>query len=137
MRVVLDTNVIVAAFGTRGSCAELFARVLAAHEYGVDMNLIGEVERVLRTKFRLPEVRVAMARDLLTGTGVLVEPGPLGVRACRDPDDDRILALARAFAADVLVTGDDDLLVLHPWSGIAIVRPRDFWPMDRAAAVRG
>lgn len=127
MRVVLDTNVIVAAFGTRGSCAELFARVLAAHEYGVDMNLIGE----------LPEVRVAMARDLLTGTGVLVEPGPLGVRACRDPDDDRILALARAFAADVLVTGDDDLLVLHPWSGIAIVRPRDFWPMDRAAAVRG
>ncbi len=49
----------------------------------------------------------------------------------RDPDDDRILALARSFEADLLVTGDDDLLVLHPWEGIAIVRPREFWLRER------
>ena len=137
MRVVLDTNVIVAALATRGACAELFTRVLAAHEYGVDANLHAEVERVLRVKFRLPEERIRAARDLLASTGIAVESVPLPEPVCRDPDDDRILALALAFEAEVLVTGDDDLLVLHPWSGISILRPRDFGPMDRAAAGLG
>ena len=134
MRVVLDTNIIVAALATRGACAELFARVLAVHDYGVDANLHAEVERVLRVKFKLPDERIAAARELLASTGIAVDSVPLSQLACRDPDDDRILALALAFTAEVLVTGDDDLLLLHPWSGISIVRPRDFWPIDRAAA---
>ncbi len=131
MRVVLDSNVIVAAVATRGACAELFARVLAAHEYAVDDNLITEVGRVLRDKFRLPEDRVSDVRLLLTMTAAAVESAPLKAPVCRDPDDDRILALALAFQAEVLITGDEDLLVLHPWAGIPILRPRDFWPLDR------
>jgi putative PIN family toxin of toxin-antitoxin system len=130
--VVLDSNVIVAAVATRGACAELFARVLAAHEYAVDDNLVGEVARVLRDKIRLPEDRVAEVRRMLAMTGRVVQPPPLEAPVARDPDDDRILALALAFRAEVLVTGDADLLVLHPWSGIQIVRPREFWPLDRA-----
>jgi uncharacterized protein len=43
--------------------------------------------------------------------------------ACRDPKDDKFLGLAVAGAADAIVTGDDDLLVLHPFRGIEIVRP--------------
>jgi putative PIN family toxin of toxin-antitoxin system len=137
LRVVLDTNVIVAALATRGACAELFARVLAVHEYGLDANLQAEVERVLRVELKLPDERIAAARELLASTGVAVDSVPLAIAACRDPDDDRILALALAFHAEVLVTGDEDLFVLHPWSGISIVRPRDFWPIDRAAGVSG
>ncbi|MBM4365755.1 MAG: putative toxin-antitoxin system toxin component, PIN family [Deltaproteobacteria bacterium] len=134
MRVVLDSNVLVAALATRGACAELFARVLAVHEYAVDDNLKGEVVRVLRDKFRVPDARIAEVVALIESTAVSVVAPVLDAPACRDPDDDRVLALALAFAADVLVTGDDDLLVLHPWRGIPIVRPRDFWPMDRLAA---
>lgn len=137
MRVVLDTNVIVAALATRGACAELFARVLAVHEYGVDANLQAEVERVLRVKLKLPSERIAAVRELLTSTGIAVDSLPLAQSACRVLDDDRVLALALAFTAEVLVTGDDDMLVLHPWSGISIVRTRDFWPIDRVAAVSG
>lgn len=133
MRVVLDTNVIVAALGTRGACAELFARVLAAHSYGIDQNLVGEVLRVLRDKFKLPADRLVEVNALLIATGEVVATSPLPTAVCRDPDDDRVLALALAFRADVLVTGDDDLLVLHPWSGIPIVRPRDFWGLDRTS----
>lgn len=131
MKVVLDTNVIVAALATRGACAELYTRVLAMHSYAVDDNLLDEVERVLRVKFRVPAPRVVDALALLRGTAPVLTPEPLATPVCRDPDDDRILALARSFEADLLVTGDDDLLVLHAWEGIAIVRPREFWLRER------
>ena len=48
--------------------------------------------------------------------------------ACRDPKDNHFLALALALAAeaDVLVSSDEDLLVLHPWRGIPIITPAEF-----------
>ena len=48
------------------------------------------------------------------------------VEVCRDPKDDRILELAVGGNADCIVTGDDDLLTLNPFRGIAIVMPADF-----------
>jgi uncharacterized protein len=45
------------------------------------------------------------------------------VRECRDPDDDKILELALNGRADVIITGDEDLLELHPWREIAILTP--------------
>lgn len=46
--------------------------------------------------------------------------------SCRDPDDNKFLALAQLAEADVLVTSDDDLRVPSPWNGIAIVTPDTF-----------
>ena len=48
------------------------------------------------------------------------------VRACRDPDDDRFLEVAVNGDADVIVSGDRDLLVLHPFQKIAILTPADY-----------
>ena len=45
------------------------------------------------------------------------------VRACRDPDDDQFLETAVNGRADVIVSGDADLLELHPFRGIAILKP--------------
>lgn len=132
MKVVLDANGIVAALATRGACAELFARVLLVHEYGIDDNLQGEVVRVLRDAFKVPDARLAEVVALLEGTAIRVQTPALDEPACRDPDDDRALALA--FPAEVLVSGDEDLLVLNPRKGIPIVRSPAFWPMDRTAS---
>lgn len=46
--------------------------------------------------------------------------------SCRDPRDDKFLALALTAHADVIVSSDDDLLVLHPWRGVPILSPADF-----------
>ena len=132
MRVVLDSNVLVAAIAARGTCSELFAHVLANHDFAVDDNLVGEVERVLREKIKAPSDRVADFTRLLRGHATVLAPRPLGEPACRDPDDDRVLALCRAHHAEVLVTGDKDLLVLDPWEGLRILVPGEFWALDRA-----
>ena len=51
---------------------------------------------------------------------------PLSIPVCRDPKDDKYLALALAAKAKVIVTGDLDLLVLHPFQGIPILKSSDF-----------
>ena len=48
------------------------------------------------------------------------------VTDCRDPKDDKYLELALAAGAAFIVSGDDDLIVLHPWRGVSIVRPADY-----------
>jgi putative PIN family toxin of toxin-antitoxin system len=56
---------------------------------------------------------------------VLVEPIEI-IRACRDPRDDKFLELAVSGIAESIVTGDQDLLVLHPFRGIPILTPATF-----------
>jgi putative PIN family toxin of toxin-antitoxin system len=132
VRLVLDSNVLVAAFATHGACAELLERVFAAHELAIDDNLIDEVRRILVDKIRVPSDVAVQAIDLLRRHALLVETAPLTEPACRDPDDDRVLALCLAFGADALVTGDKDLLVLDPWDGMRIVTPGGFWALEQA-----
>ncbi|HTE82179.1 MAG TPA: putative toxin-antitoxin system toxin component, PIN family, partial [Reyranella sp.] len=45
------------------------------------------------------------------------------VQICRDPKDDKFLDVAVNGGADLIVTGDADLLVLHPFEGVEIVTP--------------
>jgi putative PIN family toxin of toxin-antitoxin system len=48
------------------------------------------------------------------------------VRECRDPKDDKFLEVALNGKADLILTGDADLLTLNPWRGIAILSPADY-----------
>jgi uncharacterized protein len=48
------------------------------------------------------------------------------VRECRDPKDDKFLEVALNGRADVIITGDADLLALHPWRGIAVLSPAEY-----------
>jgi uncharacterized protein len=55
----------------------------------------------------------------------VIDPVPLPKPVCRDPDDDQVLALALAAKAELIVSGDADLLSLGTFEGIAIVAPAD------------
>jgi uncharacterized protein len=52
------------------------------------------------------------------------------IRECRDPDDDKFLEVALNGSADVIVTGDEDLLGMSPWRGIQILSPGNFLKRD-------
>ncbi|MGE0440013.1 MAG: putative toxin-antitoxin system toxin component, PIN family [Gemmatimonadales bacterium] len=133
MRVCLDTNVLVAAFATRGLCADVFRTVLAEHDLVVGEVILEELRRVLRTKLRLPAERIDAVEALLATFPAVPKPAAASDLPIRDAADRWILATAVAGAADVLVTGDADLLAIRGTAPIPIVDPRAFWDLLRAS----
>ncbi len=126
-RLVLDTNVLVSAFLWRGTPGRL-------------IELVGEKEvQLFTSRALLDELAATLAKKKLAryvaATGLsaaqmlagyrraatTVTARRLDERASRDADDDAVLACALAARADLIVSGDDDLLVLKSFKGIAIV----------------
>jgi uncharacterized protein len=134
VKVFLDTNVLVAAFATRGLCADLLRTVLAKHELVLGQIVLVELERVMREKLRVPEAVIAAALDLLREYPMSAASEPVTHPKCRDKDDAVVLACAIAAGADVLVTGDRDLLVLAGKTPVRIVDPRGMWTLLQADA---
>jgi len=124
VRVVLDANVLLAAFGTHGLCETLLAVCLERHELIVSQHLLDEVRRHLTTKFKLPALRTDTVVTFLREHAECVTPASTAADACRDPDDLPVLGTAVAGRADLLLTGDQDLLVLKIHAGIPILSPR-------------
>ena len=132
MRVCLDTNVLVAAFATRGLCPDVLRTVLAEHDLVIGEVIRADLRRTLVAKLKLPPDRVDAVEAVLATVPIIPKPAEPSPLAIRDPADRWILATAIAGAADVLVTGDRDLLTVTAESPIPIVEPRAFWELLRA-----
>jgi len=126
VRVVLDSNVLIAAFATRGLCESLLEVCFSDHELFVSEHLLSEVQRNLTMKIKLPTSIIQDIILLLRDRGTLIIPDLVSEDACRDADDLPILGLAQAASADCIVTGDKDLLVLGRFGKISIYSPRAF-----------
>jgi putative PIN family toxin of toxin-antitoxin system len=131
VRVCLDTNVLVAAIATRGLSADVLRTVLAEHELVIGEVILTELRRVLTTKFKVPSERVDAIEAIFTPFPLLPKPSAPSELAVRDASDRWILATALAGAADVLVTGDEDLLAVAPRAPVRILTPRAFWELLR------
>ena len=129
MRVFLDTNVLVSAFATRGLCADVLRLVLAEHTLVTGDVVIRELERVLRSRIRLPRPRIDDIVAFLREHEVVPKPAAPSTLRIRDEDDRWVLASAVCGAADVLVTGDSDLLDVATQAPVKIVDPRGFWQL--------
>ena len=131
MKVFFDTNVLVSAYTARGLSADLFRLVLTEHELLTGGVNFLEFRRVFGQRFKVPENEVAQAERELREHTIVPKPGaPLDFEI-RDPDDTWVLASAVRGEADVLVTGDGDLLDVAESSPIPILTPRDCWQWVR------
>ena len=126
MKVVLDTNVVIAAFAARGLCESILELCLHSYQLVLSEELLDEIERNLRDKIKLPAGVIEEIISLLVERGDMLEPASLPLDLCRDSDDVMVLGLAVAAHADFIVTGDQDLLVLNEFRGIPIMTPRSF-----------
>ena len=125
-RTVLDTNAVISWIIWPNSTA------------GRAVRLAMEASRVLASQATMTELTDVLSRRkfdayvtveerqtffrLLFGAVDMVSVLPV-IRACRDPKDDKFLELAVGGGAGVIITGDADLLALHPFRGIDIVTP--------------
>jgi putative PIN family toxin of toxin-antitoxin system len=122
---VFDTNVIVAGLVAEGLCRELIETHLPEHVAILADPLWEELVEKLRSKFNLVPEEVPFL-GLYRRHAEWVQAQPLPKPVCRDADDDWVLAAALAGGAEMIVTGDPDLLVLGTHQGIGIVSPRQF-----------
>lgn len=131
MRVFFDTNVLASAVATRGLCADVLQVTLAEHQLIVGENILSELRRVLVDKFAVTKDLADETDEFLrTEAEVITNPATLQV-SVRDPDDVAVLEHAVAGKADVLVTGDRDLLEMTSEVAVRVISPRAFWDLLR------
>jgi putative PIN family toxin of toxin-antitoxin system len=128
MRVVVDTNVFVSAAIKNSSWPGGVVRWIDRHGGFLKSKFTeAQVIEVLQRPYiqqKLPPFYLDSVRRIFSRAELvdIVER----VVACRDPTDDKFLELAVSGMADVIVSGDRDLLVLNPFRGIPIVDPAAF-----------
>jgi len=130
VKLLLDTNVLVAALLARGTCSDLLEHCLRHHVVIPSRPLLDELRDVLTRKFRQRVADVRAAVRLFEETFTLVTPVPLEAPACRDTDDDVVLATALVGESAAIGSGDQDLLVLDPFRGIRVLTPSAFWKWE-------
>lgn len=127
-RVVLDTNVLVSAFGWKGPEFAVYELCVAGLlQLCTSEALLDELERVLsyrRFGFSVVD-RLAFLNDV-KAAAVIVEAPTIEAVMLHDPDDDCVLAAAVSGRVDAIVSGDADLLDLQEYQGIPIFGAGEF-----------
>ena len=132
MKIVLDSNIIIAAFSSRGLCASVFELCLDRYTIMISDFILSEVSRILQDRFKMPPTNVKTILNYLKEFCIVASYNKLQKRICRDPFDDEILALAISNGVDYIITGDKDLLDLKDYQSIKILSPRQFWTIAKS-----
>lgn len=131
MRIVLDTNVIIAAFAIRGLCADVLALCLSGYTLVISEFILSKLREKLSEKLHLPESVIHEIISYLQDNSEIVVPEQISESICRDKDDDTIIGTAVSGKANFLITGDKDLLILINYEQVRILTPRAFWEFLR------
>ncbi len=126
MRILFDTNVLIASLISRGFCYELLEHCFIHHDLFTSEFILAEVHEKLVDKFKYSNEIADETVDLFRSKMEVVMPTDLEIRVCRDPDDDNVLAAGIGARCDYIVSGDKDLTVLKEFEGIKISDPREF-----------
>jgi putative PIN family toxin of toxin-antitoxin system len=131
VRAVADTNVLLSGLFWRGRPHALLEQVRAGTLTLISSPaLLAELAEVMnRPKFQAILVRSNTDSEQTLGElrrlAEIIDPPPLPAPVSRDPSDDEVLALAAASQADLIITGDADLLTLGSHAGIPIIDPAE------------
>ena len=132
IRAVIDTNVLISALiKPQGAVGPVLIHLRNGHYVPLYSDaLLDELLAKLalpriREKYHLSDADIETVCALLLLRGEAIDP-QRRIQACRDPRDDMLLEVAVEGQADYLVTGDQDLLVLHPFEEVSIIKPTVF-----------
>ena len=128
MRIVVDTNVFVSAVLKANSLPFVVVRWIGRH--GGLLKSAATEEELIRVLER-PHIAAVTAPSFRAGLTTLLAGAEMvniteHIAACRDPKDDKFLELAVSGRANLIVSGDQDMLALNPFRGIPILTPAAF-----------
>lgn len=131
MRIVIDTNVLIAAFISHGVCNELLEHCVLNHDVVLSIFILDEVKNKLTGKFKFTTRETNAVASLLRSRCSVVGTQALPSPVSRDPDDDNIIATAISGTCDCIITGDKDLLDIKKAGDVLIVSPGQFWQIEK------
>ena len=126
MKIVLDTNIYISSFIFGGNARQAFDCSFLEHEVIISDFIVNEIERILKNKFELESNKLNKIIKTLLIQAVKVKPRGIIPAVCRDKDDNNILWLAESCSANLIITGDKDLLTLINFKGTQIIHPAEF-----------
>jgi len=130
MKLVLDTNVLIAAFISHGTCNELYEHCGLQHEIILSGFILDELAAKLTGKFKYTRQEVKSVVAVVKLRARVIKKLPSIPPTCRDPEDDNIIATAMAGECACIVTGDKDLLELGRVGHIRMIAPSAFWQYE-------
>lgn len=133
MRIVLDSNVWLAILTTDGQCRRTWRAARGQSQIHASPGILAEIDEKLQRKFGFSLRHAHLLTHFVRRQTIPVEITGTPPQACRDADDDLVLAAAIAARCSYLVTGDKDLLVLKQFNDVAIVTPGEFGKLASAA----
>jgi putative PIN family toxin of toxin-antitoxin system len=128
-RIVIDTNVIISALiFANSSSMNAFTIAKSRGTILLSKDVLLELTNVLnRSKFDryiTSEIREDFLTNLMLEAEIVTITEQ--ITSCRDPKDNKFLELAISGYADYLLTGDQDLLILHPFRNLQIITVSNF-----------
>ena len=127
MRVALDTNVVVAAFATRGLCSDLLLALVAQHSVIIPEPAVAEIERAFAAKLRFLRNQIAQIVAYLRDVAEISQSVPYSAVAKLDREDAAIVSSAARAGAEAFVTGDQKVLAAGKFESMVILSPRAMW----------
>ncbi len=130
MQIVFDSNVVISALIIENSLAyKVYRKTVEEHILLISHEIRLELTSTIRKRKFDRYFESEMIRNelllayLITCKTIIIN---CSIHACCDPDDNKFLELAVSAKADFIVSGDQDLLVLHPFRNIPMITPTEF-----------
>lgn len=125
--VVIDTNILISGIMFGGKPRKVIDLVREKRLAGYTSEvLLGELLDILKDKFKLTELDLHQVEIAVRKQFVLIRPESVPMVVERDPDDNQVLAVAIEVGAEVIISGDKDLLSLESYQNIPIMTAGDF-----------
>jgi len=126
MKIVFDSNVILSSLITQGLSYRVLDICIDKHEIFISSWIINEVIEKLEIKFQVSKNEIKRIKQFLQNAFHKIDPKGEIPNLCKDSDDNNILFLAQYIKADIIITGDKDLLSLNLFEKCVICNPRSF-----------
>lgn len=127
-RCVVDTNILISASLTQGAPFRVVEQLVKKNALVFSKETINELaSRIMRPKFDRyisGENREVYLNNLILSADLVIIESR--IQGCRDKDDDKFLETAVKGNAQFIISGDQDLLIMHPFQGVEIVTAQDF-----------